>query len=89
MEANTPVGEVEKLISCVFRLLLSATEEKERHQATVRQEDDGRKASATAGTSAGSRKVNPSKRGTRAGATSDGGPEKTSHGAIQIIPLTH
>jgi len=31
--ANTPAGEVEKLLlSCVFRLLLSATEEKERHQ---------------------------------------------------------
>jgi len=33
MAANTPAGEVEKLLlSCVFRLLLSATEEKERHQ---------------------------------------------------------
>ena len=29
MAANTPAGEVEKLLlSCVFRLLLSATEEK-------------------------------------------------------------
>ena len=31
MAANTPAGEVEKLLlSCVFHLLLSATEEKER-----------------------------------------------------------
>ena len=34
MAANTPASEMEKLLlSCVFRLLLSATEEKERHQA--------------------------------------------------------
>jgi len=33
MVANTPAGEVEKLLlSFVFRLLFSATEEKERHQ---------------------------------------------------------
>ena len=31
MAANTPAGEVDKLLlSCVFHLLLSATEEKER-----------------------------------------------------------
>ena len=31
MAANTPAGEVEELLlSCVFRLILSATEEKER-----------------------------------------------------------
>jgi len=77
-------------VSSVF-FFLPPKKKKDSKQlfATTVEEDDGRKASATAGTSAGSQKVNPTKRGTRAGATSDGGPEKTPHGAIQIIPLTH
>jgi len=42
---NTPAGEVEKLLFfCVFHLLLSATEEKERHQSVITETGDRKEA---------------------------------------------
>jgi len=43
--ANTPADELEKvLLSCVFHLLLSVTEEKERHQSAITETGDRKEA---------------------------------------------